>query len=212
MKHASPLATAALVALLFAPSLAADPSASPSIMPSALPGAAERERLQRQLEQQRDLALERLRLQHAPARPSGSTTAPPPAMSPLPNVSAKAATELADKWQRIVDTRLERRERQRSELVRNVGTRLADPRVREELKLHAKRTAELRRLKFLAENARTGAVRESLLARISKLSASEDGRHRKRMQALVVAAAPAASASSRAVGARPAASKVGGKP
>jgi hypothetical protein len=64
--------------------------------------------------------------------------------------------------------------------VRQLGQRLSDPRVKDELKLHATRVAELARLRFLAENARTGAEREKLLARIGKLSAREAERVARR--------------------------------
>jgi hypothetical protein len=96
--------------------------------------------------------------------------------------------ELARRWKALGENRLERRERSRAALVRQLGPHLSDPRVKDELKLHATRVAELARLRFLAENARTGARREQLLARISKLSAREAERHQKQLAKLVAAA------------------------
>jgi hypothetical protein len=104
---------------------------------------------------------------------------------------SEAAAELKRRWRAHSESRLERRERHRAALVRELGHRLSDPRVKAELELHARRTAELARIQFLAENARHGAEREKLLARVAKLSARETTRHRQHL-ARLAAAAPSA--------------------
>jgi hypothetical protein len=81
-------------------------------------------------------------------------------------------------------------------VVREFGQRLSDPAVRAELALHATRMAELSRAQFLAQNARTGAARDKLLARVAKLSERETARHRARLARLVPAASAAPPASS----------------
>jgi hypothetical protein len=126
--------------------------------------------------------------------------------APLASNAAAVAEELGRKWRALAATRLERRERHRAALVRELGQRLSDPQVKAELKLHATRIAELSRIQFLAENARKGAARERLLSRVEKLIARENERHRKRLATLSGApAAPSASPSAHAPGPRPSA-------
>jgi hypothetical protein len=163
------------------------------------------------LERRTERARERLSQLGIPV-PSGST---PPAASVAPTAPMAAPSgsvvpgsdrlaELARRWKAHGENRLERRERNRAALVRQLGDRLADPRVKDELKLHATRVAELARLQFLAENARTGAAREKLLARIGKLSAREAERHQKQLAKLTAAAgAPSGNATPAPSGAKP---------
>jgi hypothetical protein len=103
------------------------------------------------------------------------------------------ADELARRWRALTATRPERRERHRAQLLRELGQRLSDPQVKDELKLHATRVAELSRIRFLAENARSGADRENLLARVARLLAREGERHRKRLAARPTPTAASAS-------------------
>jgi hypothetical protein len=204
----SPLRVLTLVAsglLLAAPALSADPPAPP---PSAAPASSS---AGRPLEASRERVLERLR-ERGLALPSASGLSPWPSLSGAPRGSAAPAAsnaaavaeELGRKWRALTATRLERRERHRAALMRQLGQRLSDPQVKAELKLHATRIAELARIQFLAENARQGADRERLLSRVEKLVARENERHRKRLAALTGApTAPSASASARVPGPRP---------
>jgi hypothetical protein len=180
------------------PTLAQAPSAQTAPSAGRPPERAE-------LERRRDEVLKRLR-----ALPIGSGAAEWPLPSGAPSGSAAprasgapsalpladAAAELTRRWRAFGESRLERRERHRAALVRELGPRLSDPRVKEELKLHATRVAELARIQFLAENARKGADREKLLARVAKLQARESARHQQRLARLAAAAAPSAAPSS----------------
>lgn len=179
------------------PTLAQAPSAQGAPSASSAPERA-------RLEQQRDRVLQKLRERGfalgsasswplPPSAPSGSAA---PLVSGLPSALplSDTAAELARRWRAHGESRLERRERNRAALVRELGQRLSDPRVKDELKLHATRMAELARIQFLAENARKGAEREKLLARVAKLSAREKARHRQQLARLAAAAAPSASA------------------
>lgn len=118
--------------------------------------------------------------------PSGSVVLPP-----------KLREELAKKLAELKATRAERRERHRNALVQQLGARLNVPEIQAELALHARREAELSRVTFLANNARSGAARDQLLARAAKLSAREQARHAARMQQLSkTSPAPSTSAGS----------------
>jgi hypothetical protein len=175
------LATGTLI-LGFAPALKADVVPSP-------------ETIQRRLERLRE---------QAAAVTSGARPAPSVDVAPSPSSSGSASampsrisglqSDLLRKWAELSATRRDRRDRHRAEVIREVGQRLSDPAVKAELALHATRMAELGRAEFLAQNARTGAAREKLLARVAKLSERETARHRARL-AKLLAAAPAASAS-----------------
>ena len=130
-----------------------------------------------------------------PPLPSGS--APPPAL-PSPSASSSSGNlqdDLARRWAELSSTRLQRRDRHRAALIQEVGARLNDPGVQAELSLHATRLAEIARLQFLAQNARSGAQRDKLLLRITKLSEREAERHRRRLLKLGAFEAPSASAS-----------------
>ncbi len=180
----------------------------------AEPPAAGRKHERELLERQRDRVLEQLKQRGLPV-PSGSPLPPDPSGSasvPAPSGSvppaapfgsagpgAERLAELARRWRALGENRLERRERNRAALVRQLGQRLSDPQVKGELKLHATRTAELTRLRFLAENARSGAPRDKLLARITKLSARETERHQKQLAKLAAAGASASAPSGSAV-------------
>jgi hypothetical protein len=175
------LATGTLV-LGFAPTLRADVVPSP-------------ERIQRRLERMREQAAAAA----SGARPASSNGAapsasPPSSAGPIPSGVNALRAQLLQKWAELSATRRERRDRHRAELMREVGPRLSDPAVKAELALHATRVAELGRAEFLAQNARTGATREKLLARVAKLSEHETTRHRARLAKLLAAAPSAASA------------------
>jgi hypothetical protein len=147
----------------------------------------------RTLEQRAERAAERLRQLAVPgpsasAPPAGSAPTLPAAPSGSVVPGAAHLADLARRWKALGENRVERRERSRAALVRQLGPRLSDPRVKDELKLHATRVAELTRLRFLAENARSGATRQQLLARIAKLSAREAQRHEKQLAKLAAAA------------------------
>ena len=173
----------AAAALALAPALHADDQRTPGGRPR--PSAEPRqERLQRRLERLRE-------------RAAGAPSAAPPAASTLPATSASAAAsdslraELSQKWAALAATRPARRERHRTALLHEVGAHLSEPDVKAELALHASRVAELARIEFLAQNARAGAERQKLLARVAKASERETERHRRRMARLLAQAAPA---------------------
>jgi hypothetical protein len=199
-----------LVLLPFALALALG-AASPTLAqaPSAAPSASTGRASDRtQLERQRDEVLKRLRERGLPLgsapTPLGSAPNFWPSASAAPRASgapsaaplAGTAAELARRWRAFAESRLERRERHRAALVRDLGQRLSDPSVKDELKLHATRMAELGRIQFLAENARQGADREKLLARVTKLTARESARHQRQMARLTAAARSASAAPS----------------
>ena len=155
MKRASVawlLATGTLV-LGFAPALRADVVPSP-------------ERVQRRLERMREQAAAAADSAAGPASSHGAAPSASPASSagPTPSGSSVSAVRalLLQKWAELSATRRERRERHRAELVRQIGQRLSDPAVKAELALHATRVAELSRAEFLAQNARSGATRETI--------------------------------------------------
>lgn len=178
---------ASLAVLAVGPALLADPPAPGSAAPADAAGA-------------RDRVLKRLR-ERGLVLPSGSTVPPLPSLLAPPSSSVPSAPsgsgaapvpsagrlheQLARQWQKLAESRHERRERHRAALVRELGQRLSDPQIKAELKLHATRVAELSRLKFLADNARTGAQRDKLLSRIDTLSNRETQRHRARMAKLL---------------------------
>lgn len=181
---------AAVVTLVVAPRLWAD------LAPREGSGPTQ-EQLQRRREA---LARRAAALASAFASASAAVSA-----SPAPSGSAgpalKLREELAKKLAELKATRAERRERHRSALVQQLGARLNVPEIKAELELHARREAELSRVTFLANNARSGAAREQLLARAAKLSARERARHAARMQQLASAAtAPSGSAAPRPAG------------
>lgn len=170
------------------------------------------ERIQRRLERMREEAAAAVNSAQRPAPSSraASSATPESSGSPVPSGSGMSAlrAELIRKWAELSATRRDRRDRHRADVVREVGQRLGDPAVKAELTLHATRVAELSRAEFLAQNARTGAAREKLLARVAKLSERETARHRARL-AKLLAAAPVASA---AASAAPAPSSSSGAP
>ena len=170
---------AVALGLGLAPQLRADVAPGPSDGPHG-PRESHEQRLQRRLERLRE---------HA-AGLASAFPRPPSSAEPAPSGSVTAPTsaralELAQKWAELVATRHERRERHRAEQVRELGARLSDPVVMAEVKLHATRQAELERAHFLALNARRGAEREKVLARIAKLSGLENARHRVRIEKLL---------------------------
>lgn len=188
------LGLAGLVVLLAlgaaSPTLAQAPSASPSAGADRAKLEQQRDRVLQQL-RERGLALGSASSWPLPPRAASGTAAPGASALPSASPLSEAAAELKRRWRAHGESRLERRERHRATLVRELGQRLSDPGVRAELKLHATRMAELARIQFLVENARQGAEREKLLARVAKLSAREATRHRKQL-ARLAAAAPSA--------------------
>jgi hypothetical protein len=186
MKAALLSLVASLAVLAVGPALLADPPGPGSAAPADAAGA-------------RDRVLKRLR-ERGLVLPSGSTVPPLPSVLAAPSSSSAVPAgsgaapvpsagplheHLARQWQKLAESRHERRERHRAALVRELGQRLSDPHIKAELKLHATRVAELSRLKFLADNARTGAQRDKLLSRIDTLSNRETQRHRARMAKLL---------------------------
>jgi hypothetical protein len=143
-----------------------------------------RERLQRE----KDRALEALR-QSTPASASAVSSG----VLQVPSAALELAPRLRQKWQELSLDRPQRARERRARLRQQLGVALSVPDVRRELELHARRNAELRRLRFLAENARSGQQREKLLARIQRLTKLEDERHERRIAELR-AALPIASA------------------
>jgi hypothetical protein len=175
---------AAVVTLAVAPRLWAD------LAPREHSGPTE-EQLQR-----RRAILERRAAALASAFASASAAvSASPAPSGSIGLAPKLREELAKKLAELKATRAERRERHRTALVQQLGARLNVPEIQAELALHARREAELSRVTFLANNARSGAARDQLLARAAKLSAREQERHAARMLRLSKASpAPSTSA------------------
>jgi len=175
----------AATALALAPALHADDQRAPDSQPrpSAEPA---HDRLQRRLERLR----ERAAGAHGTARPASSSL---PASSASPAINDRLHAELSRKWAALAATRQARRERHRAALLHEVGGHLSEPEVKAELALHASRVADLARIEFLAQNARAGAERQKLLARVAKASERETARHEHRMARLLAQAAPAAS-------------------
>jgi hypothetical protein len=194
-----------------APRLRADLAPGPNDGPHA-PRESPEQRLQRRER------LERLRAGLASAFPRLPTAPAPAPSGSVAALSSARALELAQKWAELVATRHERRERHRAELVRELGARVSDPAVIAEVKLHTTRQAELERANFLALNARRGAEREKILARIAKLSGLENARHRVRMEKLFgpsnagAASAPAPSSAAAPSSAPPASAPSAGSP
>jgi hypothetical protein len=183
--------------LALAPAVRAEPPAPPSAS-----GAPERPngdaRVQRELERLKEHLRE---LPSAWPPPIDSAMAAGSA-APLGSgvVGRAMLEELARRWAERSATRAERRERHRAELLTEAGQHVTEPEVVAELKLHATRVADLARAEFLATNARSGADRDKLLARVSKLSLKEAARHRARMAKLLATpAAPSAAPAPRAV-------------
>jgi hypothetical protein len=176
--------------------LAQAPSASSSALPPpprpSARGPHEHPELERQREQllgelkKRGLDLSSAALPPI-ALPSASGAVAPGSSVPNPTL------ELGRRWRAFTESRLERRERSRAALVKELGPRLQDPRVKAEVKLHVTRLAELNRLEFLANNARSGAAQARLLQRLATLRQREERRHQAKLTEL--AAAPALSAS-----------------
>ena len=176
---------AAIVTLAVAPRLWADLAPREGSGPT-----------QEQLQRRREILARRAA---ALASAFGSASAAVSAL-PVPSGSSGPALqlrdELAKKLAELRATRAERRAKHHRALVEQLGARLNVPEIKAELELHARREAELSRVTFLANNARSGTAREQLLARAAKLSAREQARHSARLQQLTNGAlAPSASAS-----------------
>lgn len=183
-----------------APALSADP---PLPEGSGRPPHA-RERLRDEL--RRRAASVASSLPSALPLSSGAPPAPPSG-SAAPLQGVLKLDELARKWRERAATREERRAKHRAQLLREVGKNSSQPAVAAELVLHARRVAELARIEFLAQNARTGAERDALLARVARLTEKESSRHRQALKKLL-GSVPAPSAS----GASPAPSPSGVSP
>lgn len=93
--------------------------------------------------------------------------------------------ELRAKQEELFAVRAERRRERRMELRKRFGRAIAEPAVRAELELHARRAARLKRLQFLAATERTGKKRTAVLARVDRLLVAENARHDQAMQRLV---------------------------
>jgi hypothetical protein len=206
------LAALGLAGLLASPVLLAEgASRTPSASASAPPASS---RPQASPSEQAEEVLRRYRALGIPL-PSGLASALPPPVAlpsaggaPPPGSSAlPLSQELLRKWQAFTASRSERRAEHRAALVRELGAQLETPAVKSELRVHATRVAELARIRFLAENARSGAEREKLLARVDKLSEREARRHHKQLAALAHAV-PGAASGARLQAAAPAPSTV----
>lgn len=181
---------AAVVTLAVAPQLWADLAPREGSGPT-----------QEQLQRRREALARRAAALASVFASASAAVSAPPAPSGSAGPALKLREELAKKLAELKATRAERRERHRSALVQQLGARLNVPEIKAELELHARREAELSRVTFLANNARSGAAREQLLARVTKLSAREQARHAARMQQLANAAtAPSGSAAPRPAG------------
>lgn len=182
--------------------------AVPALRAEDAPAPSAHTRSTRELQQR----LERLRQQASALVSALPSAGPAPSVStsPLPSGSAlelpASPAELAKRWAAVAATRHERQARHRAELLGELGRHIENPAALVELQLHAKRLAELGRVEFLAQNARQGAARTQLLARVAKLRTREVERHQKRLAALTgrprvepgPSAAPAASRNSEA--------------
>ncbi len=188
-RHGWLLAVSAVaLGLGFAPKLWAD------LAPGPHDSATREERLRQRVERLREHAaalasgLPHAAASGAPA-PSGSAVAAP---SGSTGAGGSRAEELVRRLAELAATRHDRRELHRAAIERMFGAHLSDPAVAAELKLHAIRTADLARVEFLAQNAREGAARQKLLARVAQLSAKERERHARRMSKVMGAARAAA--------------------
>lgn len=145
--------------------------------------------------------LERLRERAAALASSLPSASAAPAPLPSAFELPMSPAELAKRWAAHAATRHERQVRHRAQLLSELGGQLDNPAAVAELKLHARRVAELGRIEFLAQNARQGASRTQLLARVAKLRARELARHQKRLVTLTGRASPGLSASAAVPGA-----------
>lgn len=203
MKRFALAATVGVLALgLASQTLAQAPSAAPSApAPSGRTprptGSTRGPHDRAELERQRDRVLEELKkhgldVGSAPLPPLALPSASGSVVAPFPS-ALPPGQELERRWRNFTASRSERRERHRSELVKELGPRLQDPRVKAEVQLHARRLAELNRLEFLANNARSGGQQAGLLKRLALLREREELRHRAKLAELV--AVPVGSAS-----------------
>jgi len=92
--------------------------------------------------------------------------------------------ELKEKMDALMALRTERRREHRLALRTRFGSAVAEPTVRAELALHARRTARLKRLQFVAATERAGKKRSELLARVERLRTKENARHDETMRRL----------------------------
>jgi len=180
MRRVGWLLGVAALTCVFIPELRADVAPGPR-PPRPSPSARREQRLER-FQQRAAALLKALPSGSASGAPVPSGSAAPPALSPQ---------DLAQKWAARLATRHERRELHRAQLLRQLGQHLSEPQVKAELALHSTRLAELARIEFLAQNARSGEARNQLLARVAKLSAREAERHRVRLAKLLAAGAAA---------------------
>jgi hypothetical protein len=90
-------------------------------------------------------------------------------------------------------------QRRRGQLNRRWGKTLRDPDAMVELKLHAERSAKLKRVRSLALESNNTPV----VDRATKLLAKEDERHEKRMKSIQEKSAEASAGESPAIGQDP---------
>lgn len=99
--------------------------------------------------------------------------------------------KLKDEWKKKhaewVDKRKERRDAARTVARTELGVRLSNPAIIEELKRHARRVARLERIIFLAD----AGEKTELAKKARDLLAKEEARHEKRLEALKSQPAPA---------------------
>lgn len=92
----------------------------------------------------------------------------------------EAKKELREARQKLRETRKERRTEILKAAKDKWGDLVKKPKVREELKLHARRMARLNHMEYLAKEN----DKEELAKRVEALRAKENARHEKRMEAL----------------------------
>ncbi len=109
--------------------------------------------------------------------------------------------EIAARMQDLRESSAEVRRERRRVLHARWGEAALDPKAKEELTVHARRMAKIRRMQFLAVTERQGEKRTLVLERLARLKDLERGRHERAMQALVgdkPVAKPAPSGSAKA--------------
>jgi hypothetical protein len=89
--------------------------------------------------------------------------------------------ELKDRLAKLKETLPDRRREHREAIKRRWGATLAQPAVKNELTIHARRLAQLNRALLLAESERQGKDKDKLVDRIEKLIDKENERHEKAM-------------------------------
>lgn len=88
--------------------------------------------------------------------------------------------EIKEAWKSYKEQRKARRQARRAELKEKLGDDIKRPVVKAELRLHARRSARLNRIRVLAK----ADGKDALVTRVDALIAKEKARHEKRVAAL----------------------------